>query len=249
MKKSLTLEICVDSVQSAMAAEKGGAQRVELCDNLLEGGTTPSVGMIELARKNISIGLHILLRPRRGDFLYSALEFEIMKKDIAVAKELGADGLVVGILTADGNVDMKRMFDLVELCKPLPVTFHRAFDLTADPFQALDDILQLKISRLLTSGQKATAFEGLDLISKLIKKAGDRLVIMPGGGINEQNIRNIVTESGACECHTSARSKVFSQMEFRRENLAMGAKLELSEYEYMAADADRIMAIRAAAEI
>jgi copper homeostasis protein len=242
------LEICIDSAHAAIAAEKGGAQRVELCDNLSEGGTTPSAGMIALTRQHISIGLHVLIRPRRGDFLYSDLEFEIMKHDIEMAKNLGADGVVIGILKADGSIDMDRTRQLVELAYPLSVTFHRAFDLTPDPYQALDDLLQLGVQRLLTSGQQATAYEGAHLIRELVKQAGKELVVMPGAGINEQNIKEIIAVTGSKEYHTSARSRFDGDMIYRRNHLFMASAQPLSEYEHYTADADKIAAIRQAAE-
>ncbi|MBF9255133.1 copper homeostasis protein CutC [Pontibacter sp. 172403-2] len=246
--QKLVAEICVDSAHAAIAAEQGGAQRVELCDSLIEGGTTPSAGMIALTRAHISIGLHVLIRPRRGDFLYSDLEFDIMKHDIEVAKKLGADGVVLGILKADGNIDTARTGELMTLAYPLSITFHRAFDLTPDPFRALDDLLQLKADRLLTSGQQPTALAGAQLISELVKKANDRIIIMPGAGINEQNVQQLITQTGAGEYHTSARSRTDGDMLFRRNDLFMASATPLSEYEHFAADAAKVSAIRAAAE-
>lgn len=243
MKKSITLEICIDSVQSAIAAEKGGAKRVELCDNLADGGTTPSAGMIEMTRKYIDIGLQVLIRPRRGDFLYSDTEFEIMKRDIEIAKIMGANGFVFGLLQQDGNIDMERTRELIELCRPMNVTFHRAFDLTPDPYRALEDLVSLGVDRILTSGQKQSAYLGLDLITELVKKAGGRLIILPGGGINEGNIREIVEQSGVTECHTSARKTVDSAMIFRRDNLSMG-RAGVPEYENAVADAHKVAAMR-----
>lgn len=243
MEKDFTLEICVDSVQSAIAAERGGAQRIELCDNLLDGGTTPSAGMIEMTRKHIDIGLHVLIRPRRGDFLYSSIEFEVMKRDIEIAKIMGANGFVLGLLKADGNVDMERTNELVALSRPMSVTFHRAFDLAPDPLKALDDLMELGVDRLLTSGQKKSAYLGLDLITELVKKAGEKLIILPGGGISEGNIREIVKKARVTECHTSARKKVDSEMLFRRDNLPMG-NAGISEYENAVADEDKVAAMR-----
>lgn len=242
-----TLEICVDAVHAAIAAEKGGAQRVELCDSLAEGGTTPSAGMIALTRRHITIGLHVLIRPRRGDFLYSDLEFEIMKHDIEVARKAGADGVVLGILKADGTIDIERTRQLMALARPLSVTFHRAFDLTPDPFRALDDLLQLGVQRLLTSGQQATALAGAPLIRELVKQAGDQLIVMPGAGINELNISELVTITGAKEYHTSARSRFDGNMIYRREHLFMASAQPLSEYEHFTADTGKIAAIREAA--
>lgn len=244
--QNLTLEICVDSVQSAISAERGGAHRLELCNSLSEGGTTPSAGMIEMVKKNTSLDLHILIRPRRGDFLYSALEFEIIKRDIKAAKDLGANGVVIGILKEDGQIDLERMQELVELSRPLSITFHRAFDLCADPFKALDDLIKLKVHRLLTSGQQPTAYQGMSLIAELVKKAHKQLIVMPGGGINLQNIQEIRQKTAALEFHTTARKKVISKMDFRRNEVPMAGVQQLSEYENLVADSDQISAMRKA---
>ena len=244
----MVAEICVESVNSAVAAQTGGAQRVELCSSLAEGGVTPSAGLIEVIRKNIDIGLHVLVRPRRGDFLYSGLEFEIMKKDIELAKKLGADGVVTGILKADGHIDVARMRQLLAVCYPLSVTFHRAFDLTPDPYKALEDLLALGVGRLLTSGQQVTALQGVGLIRGLVIQAADQLIVMPGGGINENNIHHIVAVTGVSEYHTSARKRVDSTMAYRRGYPAMSSVQQLTEYESLEADVQKIRAIREAAE-
>ena len=243
MKNKIKLEVCIDSVQSAINAEKGGASRVELCDNLFEGGTTPSAGTIELARQHINIGLQVIIRPRGGDFLYSDLEFEIMKKDILLAKQLGADGVVFGILKADGTVDKARNAELFALAQPMSTTFHRAFDMTADPFQALEDIISLGIHRVLTSGQERSVAEGVPLIAQLVEKAGDRIIILPGGGIDEFNIGKIVEATGVKECHISGRKKVASNMQFINRRVFMGGELRLPEYEISVADAERVRAM------
>ena len=171
----IQLEVCVDSVESAMNAERGGANRVELCDNLFEGGTTPSAGCIAVVRANLKIGLQVIIRPRGGDFLYDAREVAVMQHDIRVAKELGADGVVSGALTVQGEVDRAIIKQLIELARPMNVTFHRAFDMTADPFQALEDLIDLGVDRILTSGQQATAWEGVGLIEALEKQAAGRV--------------------------------------------------------------------------
>ena len=199
--ETFTLEICVASIESAIAAQKGGAHRIELCDNMLEEGTTPSAGTITLARQHCDIPIHVMIRPRGGDFCYSDVEFEIMKIDIENAQELGADGVVFGVLRPDGVVDVERCTELVALARPLAVTFHRAFDVARDPFQALEAIIGLGIERLLTSGQEESALEGLDLISELVQRAGGRIIIMPGGGITQGNINYIVQQSGVKEAH------------------------------------------------
>ena len=217
-------EICANSVASCVAAQEGGADRVELCAGIPEGGTTPSYGMIRNARKNIRIGLNVIIRPRGGDFLYTQSELEEMLYDIKVAKELGADGLVFGCLRPDGTVDIEAMKPLMVAAGTTPVTFHRAFDHTSDPFQALEDIIELGCARILTSGCRPTAIEGCGLLSQLVKKAGDRIIIMPGCGVKEGNIAEIARLSGAREFHFSAREPVESGMIFRNPEVAMGSE-------------------------
>ena len=228
---SVSLEICIDSIHSAIEAQKGGAIRVELCDNLFEGGTTPSAGCIQLVRQNIDIDLNVIIRPRGGDFLYSSLEYEMMKQDIQLAKQLGVNGVVIGLLNSDGTIDRKRTAELIKLARPMTVTFHRAFDVAKDPFEAMEQLIDLGVDRILTSGQENTALEGIDLITDLVKKAGDRIIIMPGGEINVRNIKKIVNRTKAKECHLSAREPVASKMEFRRPYVSMGGTLSFSEYE------------------
>lgn len=242
--EGLTLEVCVDSVASAMAAEQGGAQRVELCDYLAGGGTTPSAGMIEVVRKNINIGLHVLIRPRRGDFLFSDLELDIMKRDIEVCREIGADGVVIGMLTKDGNIDIARTQELIALAGHMSVTFHRAFDLTPDPIKALDDLMQLRVHRLLTSGQQETALQGVPLLRELNNRAAGKLIILPGSGVNSQNVREIVTKTGVREVHASVRKSVESNMSFRKSYPPMSSNKVLSEFEQLVADVSQIQAIR-----
>ena len=217
-------EICANSVASCIAAQEGGADRVELCAGIPEGGTTPSYGMIKSARECISIGLNVIIRPRGGDFLYSKEELKEMIYDIHVAKELGADGLVFGCLTPDGNVDMEAMRPLMEAASGTPVTFHRAFDHSSDPLQALEDIISLGCARILTSGCSPTALEGADLLAELVEKAGDRIIIMPGCGVKESNIAEIAKLSGAREFHFSAREPIESGMIFRNSDIAMGSE-------------------------
>lgn len=238
--KDILIEACVNSVESAIEAEKGGARRVELCDNLLEGGTTPSAASIQLAGKILSIDLNVIIRPRGGDFCYSDIEFEVMKSDILAAKELSADGVVIGILDVNGWVDTKRTQKLIELARPMSVTFHRAFDMTSDPFQALHDLIDLKVDRILTSGQKNTALEGVKLISALVEEAGDKVIIMPGCGITADNIQRLADQTGAREFHVFAVKKVESPMKFRNPDAFMEAPLQASEYETSLTDADEI---------
>ena len=231
-------EICANSVASCIAAQEGGADRVELCAGIPEGGTTPSFGMIRNAREGISIALNVIIRPRGGDFLYSETELQEMIYDIQAAKELGADGLVFGCLCPDGSVDMKAV--LMEAAGDTPVTFHRAFDHTSNPFKALEDIISLGCTRILTSGCRPTALEGADLLAQLVEKASDRIIIMPGCGVREGNIAEIARLSGAREFHFSARESVQSGMFFRNPEVAMGS--EDDPYGYDVTTARRVAA-------
>ena len=213
---------------------------MELCAGIPEGGTTPSYGMIRNARENISIALNVIIRPRGGDFLYSESEIKEMIYDIQAAKELGADGLVFGCLNPDGTVDMKTMSRLMEAAGDTPVTFHRAFDHTNDPFKALEDIISLGCARILTSGCRPTALEGAELLSQLGEKAGERIIIMPGCGVRENNIAEIARLSSAREFHFSARESVESGMIFRNPEVAMGS--EDDPYGYVLTTARRVAA-------
>ena len=197
---------------------------MELCAGIPEGGTTPSFGMIWNARESIDIALNVIIRPRGGDFLYNESELAEMLFDISAAKELGVDGLVFGCLNPDGSVDMENMALLMEAAGDTPVTFHRAFDHTSDPFKALEDIISLGCRRILTSGCRPTAMEGAEMLAQLVEKAGDRIIIMPGCGVNESNIAEIARLSGAREFHFSARESVESSMVFRNPKVAMGSE-------------------------
>lgn len=242
MNSPVLFEICVGSAHGAIAAQEGGAHRVELCDNLIEGGTTPSAGAIHVARKHIEIGLNVIIRPRGGDFCYSGVEFETMTRDVETAAEGGADGIVIGILNPDGSIDLERTGALVERIRPLPVTFHRAFDMTADPHRALDDLKSLGVDRVLTSGQEISALEGVDLIAELIEQAEDRIVIMPGGGITERNVAKVVAGTGAREIHVAAGSSVPGRMTYRNPNAFMGGELRPPEFSIDVTDANRVNA-------
>lgn len=244
----IIVEVVVDSVAGAIAAQEGGAHRVELCANLFEGGTTPSYATIELTRRHTTLGVQVMIRPRGGDFLYSDLELEVMLRDIAVAKELGAQGVVFGVLQADSRLDTPRTRRLIEAARPMQVTFHRAFDMVADPHYALDELIQLGVDRLLTSGQEATALEGVDLIRDLIRQANGRLIVMPGGGIHERNVARIVAETGATEVHFSARRPQVSQMTYHNPHTALGGVLRPSDYTIQATSAGRVRASIAALE-
>jgi copper homeostasis protein len=213
------LEVIAFNIESCELAQKSGAHRIELCDNPGEGGTTPSIGLIKAARKKISIELFPIIRPRGGDFLYSDDEFDIMKEDILQCKKIGCDGVVIGLLNADGTIDTTRTSQLVNLGYPMSVTFHRAFDRANDPFKAMEDIINCGCERILTSGQQPTASEGIELINALIKQADERIIIMPGSGLRSDNIISIAKQSGAVEFHSSARTTSDSQMSFNNPTM------------------------------
>ncbi len=209
-----TLEVIAFSIESCAIAEKCGAQRIELCDNPAEGGTTPSAGMIRKAREQTDIQLYPIIRPRGGDFLYSDEEFDIMKEDIRIAKEAGCDGVVFGLLNRDGSIDTERTARLVEFSWPLKVTFHRAFDRVKDPANSLEDVIRCGCNRILTSGLRPTVSEGIELLRELVKLAGDRISIMPGSGVRSSNIKELAAYTGAHEFHSSARKEKHSAMSF-----------------------------------
>ena len=241
----ILIEVCVDSVASAIAAECGGADRIELCSNLIEGGVTPSYGLIETVRAATSLPLHVMIRPRAGDFCYEPEEFEIMRRDIVIAKNLGAEGLVFGILRPDGRINIKRTRELVELSQPFSVTFHRAFDMATDLFRALDDVCSAGADRVLTSGGEPSSVRGSANIAQLIKSAQDRLVIMAGGGIKPENARRLVQETGAKEVHVGLRTSVPSPMIHRNPVVSMGT-LEGREYQRFVVLEETVRKLRAA---
>jgi len=236
--KGFTLEVCANSVQSAINAQIAGAKRIELCENLFIGGTTPSYGCIKTTRERVDIAINILIRPRIGDFLYSDIEFEQIKNDILVAKQLGVNGIVCGILLPNGEVDTERTDELVELSKPLTFTFHRAFDFTPDPYKALEDIIKTGATHILTSGQKNKAADSVDLLCELVKKAANRVAIMPGSGINADTIKRIVN-TGANEFHMSGVKDVESKMIYRKENLTLNGN-SLPDYINQISDVESI---------
>lgn len=237
------LEICVDSVESAINAQAAGADRVEFCDNLIEGGTTPGYGSIVSARSNLNIGLHVIIRPRGGDFLYSDLEFDIMRRDIELCGECGVDGIVTGILLAGGNIDIERTAKLFEFAYPMSTTFHRAFDMCSDPVQGLEDVIATGASRLLTSGMKNNTQDGIELIRQLVIQADERIIIIPGGGIDETNVALIATATKVREIHLTGRNTIDSEMIFRRQGINMGGVSGISEFSRKIADPDRIKSI------
>lgn len=234
------LEICIDGVASAVAASKGGADRVELCANLPEGGTTPSAGMIRAVRKVFSGGLMVIIRPRGYDFLYSEAEMEVMREDIRVARTLGADGVVIGCLKADGTVDVERCRTLIEAAGPLDLTFHRAFDMTRDRNEALEVIDSLGVKRILTSGGKAEVPAGIEVISRLVEQSSGRVSLMPGGGVTAENLAEIVSSTGVREVHLSARQMVRGGMTFRNDGCHMGSFSQADEYSWREASEELI---------
>jgi copper homeostasis protein len=238
----MQVEICVDSIGGAMAAERGGADRVELCANLLEGGTTPSAGCIKLARR-VKIGLYVMIRPRGGDFLYQPEELEVMREDIRMAKDLGADGVVLGCLTADGNIDRSQMEQLISLARPLKATFHRAFDMSADAARALEDLVDLGVDRVLTSGQESSALEGMEVIGALQKQAAGRIRVMAGGGVTLRNVQRIVDATGISEVHLSARASVKSGMNYLNQRVFMGGALHPPEFSWKTTDESMVRSI------
>lgn len=240
---TIQIEVCANSVQSALAAQQGGASRVELCDNLLEGGTTPSAGAIKLARKLLQIELNVILRPRGGDFNYSNEEFEIIKEDLKMCKDLGVDGVVIGFLLPDGCIDTEKTLEIVQLARPMSVTFHRAFDMCCNPFDALKKLQNCGVDRILTSGLKNKAIDGATLLRELVSKAQSKPIIMPGSGINETNIEQLKQQTGASEFHVSGRKTVQSKMKFKREHINMGGHPDVAEFEISVTDSNRIQKI------
>lgn len=241
-------EICIDSISGVLAAKSAGAHRVELCANLLEGGITPSRGMIHQARRVEGIKLHVIIRPRGGDFLYDDDEFSIQEADIDSAKAEGADGVVIGLLQADGTIDVFRTRALVARARPLAVTFHRAFDMTPDPFAALETLIELGVDRVLTSGQEATVLEGLPLIAELVRRAENRIIVMPGGGITFRNVERIVGEARPREIHFAALEAEAGGMQFRRSHVFMGGELRPPEYDRLVTSAATIRSVMANAK-
>jgi copper homeostasis protein len=237
------LEICVDNIVSAIIAQESGADRIELCGNLPEGGTTPGLGTIRSVRENTTIAVNVIIRPRGGDFLYSKAEYEIMKRDIDICGENDVNGIVLGLLLPDGNVDIERTARLIEFSRPMTATFHRAFDLTDDPLKNLESVISTGADRLLTSGQKNKAEDGLDLLNKLVEISDERIIIMPGSGINESNIQLIAERSKAKEFHLTGRKIIDSGMIFRRDDVYLGGSYDQSEFMRKIADGEVIRSI------
>lgn len=244
MKKYI-LECCVDSVESAINAAKGGASRLELCSNLIIGGTTPDSALVKEIRKYTDIRIHALIRPRFGDFCYSQHEMEIMKAQIQALKEAGVEGVVIGVLDEEGNLNLPAMKELIAEAEGLSITLHRAFDMCRDPFQALDEAIALGINTILTSGQKQSAWEGRELLSELIEKAEGRIDIMAGAGISASVIEKLASITNGINYHMSGKITLDSPMKYRKSDVSMGLP-SLSEYEIWQTSEK---AVRAAVEV
>lgn len=235
--KPVQVEVCATSINSAIAADRAGAHRIELCDNISEGGTTPSAGLIKMCVNKLSLETWVMIRPRGGDFLYSDVEFDVMKEDTLIAKELGADGIVTGILNKDGKVDIVRMNELTELADPMPVAFHRAIDMCSDPFDALEKLMAIGVVRVLTSGLKNKAEDGISLINRLFDFAAGRIEIMAGSGINRGNIDSFLHKAKLDAVHLTGRSTTFSKMDYKPSNVILNSFGH--EYDFQSMDSDR----------
>jgi copper homeostasis protein len=240
MPAPILVEACVDSVESALAAARGGAHRIELCAGLVEGGTTPSAGTLAVCRARLDIPIFVLIRPRGGDFLYSAAELAVMLEDIGRAKEAGAHGVVTGALRADGEIDADRTRELIAAARPLRVTFHRAFDVCRDAGRALETLIALGVDRVLTSGQAGTAPEGVETIARAVRQAAGRIAVLPGGGITVDNVADLVRATGVTEVHLTGAVARQSDMTFRAPAVTIGSAAPRSEYEWSVTDAERI---------
>jgi copper homeostasis protein len=244
----MTIEIVVYNIESAFRAQEGGADRIELCDNPGEGGTTPSYGTIELVRQNVSLDVFVMIRPRGGDFCYNSYEYHSMKRDLSQCQRLSVDGVVFGMLNPDGTIDKKRCKELIDKARPLKVTCHRAFDMTRDPFEALEDCIEVGFDRILTAGQQAKALNGAPLIKELINKANGRIAIMPGSGVNETTVGEIVSLTGAKEIHFSATAFRESAMTYRNQQIAGMGSDEGAEFKLRVVDPARVRHMRQIAE-
>ncbi len=234
------IEIATSDFSTTQSAIEGGADRIELCAALLEGGLTPSYGTIKKCREAFGVQLFPIIRPRGGDFLYTDEEYEIIKQDILICKKMGCDGVVIGMLKKDGTIPLKKTAKLIEAAYPMEVTFHRAFDRCKEPFKALEELIQIGCTRILTSGQMPAATQGADLIAQLIKAANERIVIMPGSGVRKENIKGLAQKTLAVEFHSSLRSRQKSRMEFIHP--AFGNSEE--SYTNAAIDVDEVEALR-----
>lgn len=238
----MEIEVCAYSLESCLAAQEAGADRVELCAAMYDGGTTPSPGMIRLARELLNIGLYVMIRPRGGDFLYTELEYRQMKADLLFAKSYGADGVVIGLLDENGRVDVARTRELVELAAPMKVTFHRAFDMTADYHRALEDVIRAGCYRILTSGQRNTAVEGMEVLGELVRENAGRIRIMAGSGVGSGNALSLAA-TGIDALHLSGKNSRDSRMKYRNPAVFMGGVPGLPEYEIVYSDREKIAGV------
>lgn len=234
------IEICLESIESVIASQKGKADRVEFCSDLFEGGLTPSLGAFQVAKEHSSITISVMIRPRGGDFCYSDYEFEAMKKDVISFKEAGADVIVFGILTPDGQIDELRTKELIDLARPLPVTFHRAFDMCVNLTSSLEVLINLGVERVLTSGGEATVIDGIEVLRDLVIQAGDRIIVMPGNGISERNFAHVHSVIGAKEYHVFLPKTVESKMRYRPDHIYMGGMLRQPEFLLSHTDTERV---------
>lgn len=240
----MIIEICVDCPASVEACAEAGADRIELCAGLVEGGTTPSAGFLHMARRRFSGRLMMMIRPRSGDFVYSAAEEAVMVQDIAAARDGGADGVVLGALKPDGRIDAALTARLMAAARGMEVTFHRAFDVSRDPAESLEVLMALGVTRVLTSGGRPSVPEGLDALAGLVRQAAGRIAVLPGGGIRPEFIPRLAAATGVTECHLSARETFDSPMQFRRAGIPMGAASVPGEYERKVASAALIRAAK-----
>ncbi len=242
------IELCVEGIDGFLAAQEAGADRVELCASLMEGGLTPSLATIRAAVKAARIPVHVIIRPRGGDFLYSDAEFETMVEDVRALRSEGVSGVVIGCLTPDGRIDEARTTTLVEAARPMSVTCHRAFDMTADAGEALEALVRCGVDRVLTSGQRDTAVEGITILKSAVEQAAGRIVIMGCGALDAQNISKVRDEAGLAELHFAALTTVPSGMAFRNPHVGMGGTEKDREYELTLTDKDAVRATIAAAK-
>lgn len=238
MSKNPELEICCNNWLSAKEADKAGANRIEICSALVEGGLTPSAGLILQCTQKLSLRTHVLIRPRSGDFLYNSEEIEIMKTDVGFCKNNNVDAVVLGFLNADGSIDKVLTKEFIELARPMKVTFHRAFDMCKDPFLALEDLISLNVDYLLTSGQKATAIEGAEMINQLVKKSQGRIQIMAASGVRTHLLKELMQKTNADAYHLSSRINIESKMTYKQNSVSMGSQSLDAEYVVESQDLD-----------
>ena len=247
MKDNYILEICVDSVESALAASEGGANRLELCSNLIIGGTTPGKGLYKLVRRECDNKIHVLIRPRAGDFCYSTFDFEIIKEEVKLFRELGADGIVIGILKPDGTLDIERIKEIITLAGDMSITLSRAFDMCMDPFKALEEAKEIGINTILTSGQKDSCLQGAELINSLVERAGDDIDILIGGGVTPESIKLLYDKTGARSYHMSGKVTLKGDMNYFNREVNMGLS-GFDEYELIRTDRNKVIEAREALE-